>query len=94
MANFQGLASAVEQVYLVEAGSALRETQKQLLCGGEPFEEVKDGVRCKSKYNKLPITWYEDIRYVPNGSCTKPDSIFPLLITLARTVKNPIHRCS
>ena len=63
----------MEQVYLVEASSALRETQKQLLCGGEPFEEVEGGVRCKSKHNKLPVTWYEDIRYVPNGSCTEPD---------------------
>ena len=57
----------MEQVYLVEASSALKETQKKLLCGEEPFEEVKDGVRCKSKYLGLPVTWYEDIRFVPNG---------------------------
>ena len=67
IANFRSLASAVEQVYLVEASPVLRDAQKKLLCVEEPFEEVEDGFRCKSKYSRLPITWYEDIRFVPNG---------------------------
>ena len=66
--NFRSLASAVEQVYLVEASPGLREQQKKVLCGEEPFEDVKNGVRCKSKYLGLPVTWYEDIRFVPNGN--------------------------
>ena len=66
--NFRSLASAVEQVYLVEASPALREQQKKVLCSEEPFEEVKDGVQCKSKYLNMPVTWYEDIRFVPNGN--------------------------
>ena len=57
----------MEQVYLVEASPTLRETQRKMLCADEPFEEVENGLRCRSKYTDLPITWYEDIRFVPNG---------------------------
>lgn len=39
----------------------------KLLGTDEPFEQVDNGLRCKSKYSELPITWYEDIRFVPNG---------------------------
>ena len=72
MANFRSLASAVEVIYLVEASTILREAQKQLLCGDAVFEDVQNGVQCKSKYAELPITWYEDIRFVPNGRTLSP----------------------
>lgn len=71
--SFRSLASAVEQVYLVEASPALRDAQKKLLGVDQPFEEVQDGLRCKSKYPGLPITWYEDIRFVPNGENSDPE---------------------
>ena len=89
VANFRGLASAVEQVYLVEASPTLRETQKQLLCGKEPLEEVKDGVRCKSKYQGLPITWYEDIRFVPNGTIADTKFTYSSLILRTEPSKTP-----
>lgn len=71
--NFRSLASAVENVYLVEASPALRDAQKKLLGTDQPFEEVQDGLRCKSKYSGLPITWYEDVRFVPNGGKSNPE---------------------
>lgn len=67
MKNFKGLAASVEAVYLVEASPALRESQKRLLCGDEPLKEVGDGYVGVSKHLGVPITWYEDIRFVPNG---------------------------
>lgn len=72
--NFQSLASAIELVYLVEASPALREAQKQLLCEDVPFADVPNGVQCKSKYGDLMITWYEDIRFVPNGCTLDPNA--------------------
>ena len=74
LSNFGPLASAIEQIYLVEASPTLRETQRKLLCGDEPFEKIDIGFRSRSKYSNLPIVWCEDIRFVPNG---KP-RIFPL----------------
>ncbi|KAL8751853.1 MAG: hypothetical protein Q9184_005926, partial [Pyrenodesmia sp. 2 TL-2023] len=56
-----------ENVYLVEASPALRNAQKKLLCGDAPLEETGAGHRSISKHARLPITWYEDIRLVPNG---------------------------
>lgn len=58
----------------MEASPALRDAQKKLFGTDRPFEEVQDGLRCKSKYSDLPITWYEDIRFVPNGGDSKPEA--------------------
>lgn len=66
--NFKRLAASIESVYLVEASSALRDKQKQLLCGNAPLEEIDIGFRSTSKYSNVPITWCEDIRFVPNGT--------------------------
>ncbi|KAL8931568.1 MAG: hypothetical protein Q9211_006871 [Gyalolechia sp. 1 TL-2023] len=66
VSNFQSIASAVENVYLVEASPSLRAAQKQLLCGDAALEDVSTGHRSISKYSRLPITWCEDIRFVPN----------------------------
>ena len=59
--------SSIESVYLVEASPALRDTQRQLLCGDAPIEEIDIGFRSTSKYSSVPVTWCEDIRFVPNG---------------------------
>lgn len=70
LSNFKPLVSSIESVYLVEASPALRDTQKQLLCGDAPLEETDIGFRSTSKYSSTPVTWCEDIRFVPNGrSC-------------------------
>ena len=59
--------TSIESVYLVEASPALRDRQKQLLCGDAPLEEIDIGFRSTSKYARVPVTWCEDIRFVPNG---------------------------
>ena len=70
VSKFKPLASSIESVYLVEASPALRDTQRQLLCGDATLEEINIGFRSTSKYSRLPVTWCEDIRFVPNGrSC-------------------------
>ncbi len=66
---FKALASSIENIYLVEASASLRAAQKNLLCGDAAFEEVSVGYRSSSKYAGLPITWCEDIRFIPNGKC-------------------------
>ena len=67
LSKFKPLTSGIESVYLVEASPALRDTQKQLLCGDAPLVEIDIGFRSTSKYSKIPVTWCEDIRLVPNG---------------------------
>jgi hypothetical protein len=58
----------LEEFADAEASKALVDQQKKLLCGDEePLEEIDIGYRCKSKYGEIPITWCEDIRFVPNG---------------------------
>ncbi|KAL8913965.1 MAG: hypothetical protein Q9171_001350 [Xanthocarpia ochracea] len=63
---FKTLASSIENIYLIEASASLRAAQKNLLCGDAAFEEVSVGYRSSSKYAGLPITWCEDIRFVPD----------------------------
>ncbi|MCJ1420185.1 hypothetical protein MMC32_006542 [Xylographa parallela] len=70
--NFKPLAASIEAVYLVEASPSLRNKQKQLLCGGEPMEEINIGFRSRSKYSNLPVIWCEDIRFVPNDPTKTP----------------------
>lgn len=52
----------------MEASPWLRDSQKQLLCGDAPLEEIDVGFRSTSKYARVPVTWCEDIRFVPNGN--------------------------
>ncbi|KAL7268835.1 hypothetical protein RUND412_008525 [Rhizina undulata] len=71
--SFRQLSTSIDTVYLVEASSALREAQKNLLCGpSADFEEIENGHRCISKYASIPITWYEDFRFVPKDSRKSP----------------------
>ena len=73
ISNFKSLATSIESVYLVEASPALRDKQKQLLCGDAPLEETGLGFQSTSKYSGVPITWCEDIRFVPNGIISFPE---------------------
>lgn len=61
------MVDAVDAVYMVEASPALRETQKNLLCGESAvLEEHEIGHKCISKYSNIPIIWTDNIRFVPN----------------------------
>ncbi|KAI4132105.1 MAG: hypothetical protein LQ347_002701, partial [Umbilicaria vellea] len=64
--NFKSLAASIGCVYLVEASPALRDSQKRLLCGNAPIEEIDIGFRSTSIYSDIPVIWCEDIRFVPN----------------------------
>jgi NADH dehydrogenase [ubiquinone] 1 alpha subcomplex assembly factor 7 len=64
--NFS-MSSSIEAVYLVEAGPALRDAQKKLLCGDAPIAETPIGYQSTSKYANLPIIWTENIRFIPSG---------------------------
>lgn len=66
------MVSAIEAVYMVEASPALREAQKQLLCGDNPIEEHEIGFRSISKYANIPIIWTENIRFVPSAASKSP----------------------
>ncbi|MCJ1350885.1 MAG: hypothetical protein MMC33_000866 [Icmadophila ericetorum] len=70
--NFRPFASSIESVCLVETSPSLREAQKKLLCGDESMIEIENGFQSKSKYAGLPVTWYEDIRFVPNNATNTP----------------------
>ena len=74
ISNFKSLASSIESVYLVEASPKLRQKQKQLLCGDEPLVEIEIGYQSTSKYSNVPVTWCEDIRFVPNGIYSRQQS--------------------
>lgn len=51
----------------MEASPALREIQKQLLCGDDaPIEETEIGHKSISKHIGVPVIWVEDIRLLPH----------------------------
>jgi len=52
---------------MVEASPALRDAQKELLCGDAPMTETSIGYQSISKYANIPIVWTENIRFVPTG---------------------------
>jgi NADH dehydrogenase [ubiquinone] 1 alpha subcomplex assembly factor 7 len=61
------MASSIEAVYLVEASPALRDAQKNLLCGDAPMTETSIGHQSISKYANIPIIWADNIRFIPSG---------------------------
>jgi NADH dehydrogenase [ubiquinone] 1 alpha subcomplex assembly factor 7 len=82
------MASSIEAVYLVEASPALRDAQKNLLCGDAPMTETSIGHQSTSKYANLPIIWTENIRFIPSGQllCRKREL---LLTCRSDTSKSP-----
>lgn len=73
------MASSIEAVYMVEASPALRDAQKQLLCGDAPMTETEIGYQCISKYAGVPIKWTENIRFVPSSRSQAKYSLSYLL---------------
>ncbi|KAG8529995.1 uncharacterized protein KY384_005477 [Bacidia gigantensis] len=72
LSTFRQMRASIDSVYLIETSPSLRETQRLLLCGEAPFETVDIGIRSISKYSGIPITWCEDIRFVPKGATKTP----------------------
>ncbi|KAB8300217.1 hypothetical protein EYC80_000435 [Monilinia laxa] len=70
--NFKPMAESIEAVYMVEASPALRDAQKQLLCGDAPMIETETGFKSTSKYAGIPIMWTENMRFVPSGEDKTP----------------------
>lgn len=70
--NFKPMAESIEAVYMVEASLALRDAQKQLLCGDAPMIETETGFKSTSKYAGIPIMWTENMRSVPYGADKTP----------------------
>lgn len=67
------MAASIDAVYMVEASGALRQAQKNLLCGEDAaMSESKAGYHSTSKYLGLPIVWTETIRSVPQGPAKTP----------------------
>ncbi|RAL67527.1 hypothetical protein DID88_008282 [Monilinia fructigena] len=70
--NFKPMVESIEAVYMVEASPALRDAQKQLLCGDAPMIETETGFKSTSKYAGIPIMWTENMRFVPSGEDKTP----------------------
>jgi NADH dehydrogenase [ubiquinone] 1 alpha subcomplex assembly factor 7 len=66
------MASSIDAVYMVEASPALRDAQKQLLCGDAAMTETSVGYQSISKYAGIPVIWTENIRFVPSGKLLGP----------------------
>lgn len=73
ISNFKEMANAIDVVYMVEASSELRVTQKNLLCGQDrQMTESKSGYHSTCRYADLPIVWTETVRSIPQG--TSPEN--------------------
>lgn len=73
ISNFKEMANAIDVVYMVEASSELRVTQKNLLCGQDRhMTESKSGYHSTCRYADLPIVWTETVRSIPQGSDKVP----------------------
>lgn len=69
ISNFKEMANAIDVVYMVEASSELRVTQKNLLCGQDRhMTESKSGYHSTCRYADLPIVWTETVRSIPQGT--------------------------
>jgi NADH dehydrogenase [ubiquinone] 1 alpha subcomplex assembly factor 7 len=64
--NCQEMATSMDAVYMVEASSSLRKSQKQLLCGA-PLAAEQDSYQGYCKHTNTPIFWVEHLRSVPHG---------------------------
>ena len=86
--NFKPFVKAIDSVSLVEASSNLREAQRKLLCGDNPFEDTPNGQKSISKYSGIPIEWVEDIRLL---NSEKKDSRMPFFVAHEFFDALPIH---
>ncbi|ROW12269.1 hypothetical protein VMCG_00375 [Cytospora schulzeri] len=73
ISNFKDMASAIDAIYMVEASSELRITQKKLLCGEDrQMAESQSGYHSTCKYDDLPVVWTETVRSIPQNPNKMP----------------------
>ncbi|ROV98261.1 hypothetical protein VSDG_04391 [Cytospora chrysosperma] len=73
ISNFKDMANAIDAIYMVEASSELRETQKKLLCGEDrQMAESQSGYHSTCKYGDLPVVWTETVRSIPRNPNKMP----------------------
>ncbi|KAL1874299.1 hypothetical protein Daus18300_003663 [Diaporthe australafricana] len=87
VSNFKEMANAIDAIYMVEASSELRVTQKNLLCGEDrQMTESKSGYHSTCRYADLPIVWTETVRSIPQS----PDKV-PFIVAHEFFDALPIH---
>ncbi|RKF63028.1 Protein arginine methyltransferase NDUFAF7, mitochondrial [Erysiphe neolycopersici] len=64
--NFKQMSSRIDAIYLIETSPSLRNKQKDILCGDAPLENIPIGYCSISKYMQIPITWVDNIRFIPS----------------------------
>ena len=70
------MANAIDAIYMVEASSELRRTQKKLLCGEDrQMAESQSGYHSTCKYGDLPVVWTETVRSIPQSTQIRPGSL-------------------
>lgn len=84
--NFNPMPGGIEAVYMVEASPALRETQKQLLCGGAEMAGTEYGHQSVYKHGNVPVRWVENIKSIPS----EPSNI-PFIVAHEFFDALPIH---
>ncbi len=69
---------AIDAIYMVEARSKLRLSQKNLLCGeGAPMTESKVGYHSVCSHTSLPIVWTETIQSIPKSKFILSSPLWP-----------------
>lgn len=93
ISNFKEMANAIDAIYMVEASSELRVTQKNLLCGQDrQMTESKSGYHSTCRYSDLPIVWTETVRSIPQGKTSKDWKRSWTVLTMSRFGQGPFHR--
>lgn len=91
ISTFNGFAASIDGVYLVEAGEALREKQRRVLCGdgeGKAMVKTEMGWKCVSKYRDIPVVWVEDINLLPKDEAKEK---MPFIIAHEFFDALPVH---
>ena len=92
ISQFKAFIGAVEEVWLVEAGEALREKQRDTLCGDgthllQKEEQGKRWWEAKSKFGDVTVKWVEDIVMLPE----QKEGTMPLVVAHEFFDALPIH---
>jgi NADH dehydrogenase [ubiquinone] 1 alpha subcomplex assembly factor 7 len=71
MQSFPPLAEAIDEIYMIEASTILREKQHRLLCGDNPLESTDIGHTSKTKH-KIPVRihWVTEMNQLPEVQTT------------------------
>jgi SAM-dependent MidA family methyltransferase len=73
---------------MIESSPTLREKQRRLLCGDNPFREIENGWECSSSHSRsLRVVWLEGLKYLP----TLKDDHSPFFVAHEFFDALPIH---